>query len=544
MIIGLISFNKPQDFIWHLGVNYESNDSPNFLADLLQDHVLEASAWLLWDFRLGFPDIDTVRQLFELSHINVWHAGLKLNLGTQPTTLNYCDPIALLNCNADSSIESSSWRLTLRACLIRSSVIQDLGGPSPDFESLKACGLELGHRYMFSGVIIRHTPKLIKPVVDYKDYSISLVDELRFLFSRYGRKQTMWSIFRAGLTRYASPYSLWKAYSRAKHNENFSNKKYEPTQRNLKTVSIQSPNSYRVTVLVPTLDRYSYLRTLLRQLCNQTVPAFEIIIVDQTEVEFRDRNIIGEFPDLPIKLIHLKEKGQCLARNVGISESSGDYILFLDDDVEIEPDLIELHLRNLNYFSAGASSGAVNEKGALPLGKVFSLTRISNVLPTGNTLIRKQILKKSGLFDMAYQRKQSEDGDLSIRLQLSGTLMIYNPQIVVFHHRAPQGGLREHGVRRITYASSRTKLFDRNFPHASQIYLAKRYFTRKQINEMYWRVIAGTFSIRGGPLRKLGKFFYAAIVLPHSILKLYKASKVANDLLKEFPQISQLESVE
>ena len=45
----------------------------------------------------------------------------------------------------------------------------------------------------------------------------------------------------------------------------------------------------RVSVLIPTLERYPYLRTLLDQLRSQTVRPYEIIVVDQTSAAEQGR---------------------------------------------------------------------------------------------------------------------------------------------------------------------------------------------------------------------------------------------------------------
>ncbi len=49
---------------------------------------------------------------------------------------------------------------------------------------------------------------------------------------------------------------------------------------------------------------------------------------------------------------------------------------------------------------------------------------------------------------------------------------------------APRGGLREHGVRAVTYASSRQLITHRNLPNMSEVYLGMRYFTSRQVREM------------------------------------------------------------
>ena len=78
------------------------------------------------------------------------------------------------------------------------------------------------------------------------------------------------------------------------------------------------------------------------------------------------------------------------------------------------------------------------------LPDAFTLRRASDVFPTNNTMLRKSALRLSGLFDLAYEHGPRADGDLGMRLYLSGARMLLDPEIRVLHHHAPSGGLRTH----------------------------------------------------------------------------------------------------
>src|SRR5690606_17216039 len=128
---------------------------------------------------------------------------------------------------------------------------------------------------------------------------------------------------------------------------------------------------------------------------------YEIIVIDQTAAEARDTGLQQEFADLPLKLIYQDEAGQCTSRNAGLQIAQGDYIILLDDDVEIEADLIYRHLCNLDMSQADTSCGSVNEKGIIERPESFSFLRISDVFPAGNTLAKRSVFRRSGLFDLA-----------------------------------------------------------------------------------------------------------------------------------------------
>src|SRR5262249_20725681 len=133
-----------------------------------------------------------------------------------------------------------------------------------------------------------------------------------------------------------------------------------PPLRKVADAVVDFDRTARVTVLVPTVDRYSYLRTLLEQLRQQTIAPLEIIVVDQTAVERRDQSMLQEFRDLPLNWIFQDAPGQCTSRNAGLKLAKGDYVLFIDDDDEVEPDLIESHLKTLACFKSEVSSGVAD----------------------------------------------------------------------------------------------------------------------------------------------------------------------------------------
>lgn len=539
MNVDLILINGGE-VIWSKGTTHRVQASPQAMAEFCSQHILQthADAWLFWDAQFGQPDETLIASLLRRK-VDVWHAGLKLGMAGLPKILDFFHPVWVFNRDPASEIEASSWRLSLQACLIKTSVIRELGFVEPAFKSLDAAALELGYRYIQCGVFLRHTPLLLPYNVSGISKSISFEDELLFLHLVQNKRAVYWSLARAVISEHVSPFSALKAVRKL---SNLAVKKYAPFS--LSQVQPAPLDNFQreqtVTVLIPTLERYPYLRTLLDQLRHQSVKPLEILIIDQTESKQRDLAIADEFADLPLQIIYQDNPGQCSSRNAGLKAARGDFILFLDDDDEIPPDLIERHLENLYFFEADTSSGGVEEAGVLPLTGIYARTGLSDVFPTNNTLIKKEILRRSGLFDLAYERGQSADGDLGMRIYLAGGFMVYNSRVSLFHHRASRGGLRKHKARVITYASSRQNLFHRRFPHVTEYYRMRRYFTPHQIQETMWLSTAGTFSIRGGVVRKLLKMLVALLLLPNTIYQLRRRMNSASKMLQIYPQIPEL----
>jgi glycosyltransferase involved in cell wall biosynthesis len=253
---------------------------------------------------------------------------------------------------------------------------------------------------------------------------------------------------------------------------------------------------------------------LLEQIRNQTTEPREIIVVDQTPPPKRDLRLEADFADLPLKLIQMDRQGQSSARNLGFQHATGDYVLLLDDDVEIHTTLIEDHLANLARSRADASCGVSRETGALPLPASFRRRRVSDVFPAGNSLLNLHVAFAIGGFDPTFDGGQCEDHEFGMRLYLNGGLAVLDPAATVLHHHAASGGLRWHGVRVVTYSSSRTKLLHRNLPAPSEILLAKRYFTPRQVRESLCLRALGTLSLRGSCLMRWVKMVTGLVLLP------------------------------
>jgi glycosyltransferase involved in cell wall biosynthesis len=537
-IVHIVLLGNPSETLsWPLGEVWPVEKTPQALAELVREKgsSLDGEAWLFWDAGLGVPHADSVLSALSLPG-DVWHAGLRLGMNGLPGLINFVQPTWMLNRDPDPSMVASSWRLTLRACLIRTSVLRGLGSVCTDFIDLDGASLEMGHRYVMNGAILRNVPWLI-PNHPAPSTQIPFEDEWRFILYRMGRKWTYWALFRALLTGYASVGDVLNALRSLQRAQPPSQP--SPFRQTLPQLDTDV-SAGRVSILIPTLDRYDYLRRLLSQLRDQTIPPFEIILVDQSEKTTRVTALAEENRDLPLKILYRDSPGQCSARNAGLEVVRGDFVLFLDDDDEVPPDLIEAHLKCLRYFHTPVSCGVADEVDAGPLPEGYQKIRISDIFPTNNAMIHLSAVEKSGLFDVAYDRDWGDDHDLGMRMYLNGILMILNPRIRVLHHHASSGGLRTHGARVITYAISRKALFHRQIPSPALIYGWKRYFSEFQVREKLGLSALGTLSHHGNVVTKVFKLLLGIFLLPGTLFRVRQNTQRANQMLVRYPEIPRL----
>lgn len=99
-----------------------------------------------------------------------------------------------------------------------------------------------------------------------------------------------------------------------------------------------------LSIVVPAYNIANYITPMFNSLLHQSEQQFEIIIVDDGSTdETYDvvTNILENNSSLTCKLIRTVNQGVSAARNRGLSEATGDYVLFLDGDDYVSNDLVQ-----------------------------------------------------------------------------------------------------------------------------------------------------------------------------------------------------------
>lgn len=98
----------------------------------------------------------------------------------------------------------------------------------------------------------------------------------------------------------------------------------------------------KFSVIVPIYKVEKYLKKCIDSILNQKYNNFELILVDDGSPD-KCPQICDEYAkkDKRVKVVHKENGGLVSARNVGISVASGEYILYVDGDDWILPELLE-----------------------------------------------------------------------------------------------------------------------------------------------------------------------------------------------------------
>jgi len=228
----------------------------------------------------------------------------------------------------------------------------------------------------------------------------------------------------------------------------------------------------KVSVIIPTLNRYEYLRDVLNDLENQDYQNFDVIVMDQSE-PYQDK--FYDAFDLDIKLENQKEKALWLARNKAVELSDADYLLLFDDDSRVDVNWISNHLKCLDFFNADISSGVSISTVGAKIPHNYTYFKHSNQLDTGNVLIKRKVFKAIGLFDRQYEKQRMGDGEYGLRAYLYGFVNISNPYSKRLHLKVGSGGLRQMG----SWDGFRPKKWFSPRPIPSVVYQFRKYYGTK-----------------------------------------------------------------
>lgn len=108
-------------------------------------------------------------------------------------------------------------------------------------------------------------------------------------------------------------------------------------------MNIEGENMYKVSVIVPVYNGENYVSICLDSLVNQTLKELEVIIINDgsTDNTLTVLNYyVRQYPQL-FKVYTIKNSGQGIARNIGVSYATGEYLAFADSDDYMAPEMYE-----------------------------------------------------------------------------------------------------------------------------------------------------------------------------------------------------------
>ncbi|WP_353721064.1 glycosyltransferase [Dyadobacter sp. 676] len=198
-----------------------------------------------------------------------------------------------------------------------------------------------------------------------------------------------------------------------------------------------------ISVVIPTYRRPALLKKCLDALRDQTYRRtfYEVIVVSDgpdRETELLIERYVGERPDFAIYFYPLPAKlGPAAARNHGWKKSSGELVVFTDDDCIPDPCWLEKF--EYSYRTAGERFLGLTGKVLVPISEkptdyeknVAHLSTAEFI--TANCACSRATLELTGGFDEEFPIAWREDSDLEFKLLEKQVPILHVPDAVVCH---------------------------------------------------------------------------------------------------------------
>lgn len=198
----------------------------------------------------------------------------------------------------------------------------------------------------------------------------------------------------------------------------------------------------KVSFLISTYNRRDVtLHTLDRLLqCGLAPEEFEIIVVDNASRDGTADAIAAQHPH--VRLIRLKQNRGACAKNAGIAQARGQYIIFLDDDSF--PDSRSV-AKMLHHFANDPRLGAAVFTVTLPDGSRECSAYPDVFIGCGTGFRREALIEVGGLPEDFFM--QAEEYDLSLRLIDAGWRVRTFHDLHVSHLKTPGARFSERTTR-------------------------------------------------------------------------------------------------
>ena len=204
-------------------------------------------------------------------------------------------------------------------------------------------------------------------------------------------------------------------------------------------------NAAKIAVIIPAYNQAQYLTKAIQSVLEQTLPDFELIVVDDGSTD-ETRQLLDGIRDNRLRVIHQSNAGLPSARNTGLQKSSASLVTFLDSDDYFLPDKLEILSMYLEehpeiglvagkakYIDHAGNAMVRPESPPVPLSMHALL--LENPICVSGIMLRREWLKRVGAFDETL--RACEDWDLWLRLLAAGCPMAWVDHPVVAYRIHP-----------------------------------------------------------------------------------------------------------
>ena len=221
----------------------------------------------------------------------------------------------------------------------------------------------------------------------------------------------------------------------------------------------------RISCVIPSYNRAELIGETLRSVLSQTLPPYEVIVVDDGSTD-GSTDVIAGF-GAAVKLIRQANAGAGPARNTGFAASTGDILHFMDSD--------DLSSPNSYAVAAAAIEGGADmtygpwlktrfdgtvldpepvaiQQGPVPGPVAMDLLVLSMQWVTvfQPCLFRRSLIERARLDNLGPYRtdlKPSEDTELLYRILAAARAPVHTPETLVLYRVHPENQVSEQNLR-------------------------------------------------------------------------------------------------
>ena len=168
------------------------------------------------------------------------------------------------------------------------------------------------------------------------------------------------------------------------------------------------------TVIIPTYNRAVFLDKAIKSVIDQSCRDLELIVIDDGSTD-QTEQLIRAITDKRLKYIKKDHKGVSAARNIGIKQSRGRFISFLDSDDMFKHTKLEIVYKYIDDFPKRMifhteelwyrHGKILNQKKIhkKPEGDVFKNSLKLCCIGMSTTVVKKELFEHIGIFDENFQ---------------------------------------------------------------------------------------------------------------------------------------------
>lgn len=246
-----------------------------------------------------------------------------------------------------------------------------------------------------------------------------------------------------------------------------------------------------ISVIIPIYNGETYIDSCFEMICNQTYKNIEVIMIDDGSTDTTKEKLqkIAQ-KDSRIIPFFIDNSGVSAARNFGLKQSRGDYVLFVDVDDYIYPDHIEILYKNLIAYDADISVGnyyklliSESKPAFNRTNEVFLYTGVEaaramlyrkklNGYPVIKLIKKELACSTPFIEEVAY----GEDAIFVYDIFLKSKKIVYSPNVIYIYYQQPQSANHTFKAERFqkSWEESRQRLLEDELTKKNGLELAAK----------------------------------------------------------------------